>query len=120
MIVVIFESWPRPGKGEQYLDLGKRMAHLLEGFDGFISIERFESVTERGKFVALSFWRDERSVDAFRNISTHRGVQARSRAEIFDNFRLRVAKVIRDYTKTDRTEAPADSAIHTSQPQPDA
>ena len=60
--------------------------HLLEGFDGFISIERFESVTERGKFVALSFWRDERSVDAFRNISTRRGVQARSRAEIFDNL----------------------------------
>jgi heme-degrading monooxygenase HmoA len=95
MVVVIFESWPKPGKGEQYLDFGARMAHLLEGFDGFISIERFESVVERGKFVALSFWRDEQAVDIFRNLSAHRGIQARSRSEIFDDYRLRVARVIR-------------------------
>lgn len=112
MVVVIFESWPAPGKGQQYLDLGQKMGRLLEGFDGFISIERFESVVEHGKFVALSFWRDERAVDVFRNLSTHRGVQARSRQGIFDAYRLRVATVIRDYTESDRTEAPADSGIH--------
>jgi heme-degrading monooxygenase HmoA len=112
MIVVIFESWPKPGKGKDYLDFGVRLAHLLEGFDGFISVERFESVVEPGKFVALSFWRDEAAVDAFRNLPVHRGIQARSRSEIFNDYRLRVATVIRDYSKEDRAQAPADSSIH--------
>ena len=111
MVVVIFESWPKPGKGEQYLDFGQKMSRLVEDFDGFISIERFESVVERGKFVALSFWRDEQAVDAFRNLSAHRGIQTRSRSTIFDNYRLRVAKVIRDYSESDRTQAPPDSAV---------
>ena len=109
MIVVIFESRPKPGLGKDYLDYGARMAHLLEGFDGFISIERFESVVEPGKFVALSYWRDEAAVDAFRNIPAHRAIQDKSRATMFDDYRLRVAHVIRDYTKDDRTQAPADS-----------
>lgn len=110
MIAVIFESWPRAGQGERYLEFGRRMGELVRGFDGFISIERFESVTEPGKFVALSFWRDEASVAAFRNLSIHRAVQARSRSEVFDHYRLRVAEVLRDYTESEREQAPADSA----------
>ena len=111
MVVVIFESWPHSGQGEHYLDLGRRMGHLLEGFDGFISIERFESVVERGKFVALSFWRDTDAVDVFRNIASQRSVQAHGREDIFKAYRLRVATVIRDYTLTDRAQAPADSGV---------
>jgi heme-degrading monooxygenase HmoA len=109
VIVVIFESKPKAGKGQDYIDAGARLGHLLEGLDGFISIERFESVVEPGKFVALSYWRDEAAVDAFRNIPVHRGVQAHSRAHVFDDYRLRVAHVIRDYTMRDRAQAPADS-----------
>ncbi|MES2999771.1 MAG: antibiotic biosynthesis monooxygenase [Pseudomonadota bacterium] len=109
MVVVIFESWPRPGKGELYIEYGKRLAHLLEGLDGFISVERFQSVAEPGKFVALSFWRDDAAVEAFRNVPTHRGIQAHSREDIFNDYRLRVATVIRDYTKADRAQAPEDS-----------
>ncbi len=110
LVVVIFESWPKPGKGTLYIEYGKRLAHLLEGLDGFISVERFESVAEPGKFVALSFWRDDAAVEAFRNVGTHRGIQAHSRDDVFDHYRLRVATVIRDYTKTDRAQAPEDSA----------
>lgn len=106
MVVVIFESWPKPGKGKDYIDYGVKLAHLLEGRDGFISVERFESVVEPGKFVALSFWRDEAAVDAFREVPAHRSIQSKSRAEVFDDYRLRVAKVIRDYSKNDRTQAP--------------
>lgn len=106
MVVVIFESWPKPGKGKDYIDYGVKLAHLLEGRDGFISVERFESVVEPGKFVALSFWRDEASVDAFREVPAHRSIQSKSGAEVFDDYRLRVAKVIRDYSKNDRTQAP--------------
>ncbi|MBM7486801.1 heme-degrading monooxygenase HmoA [Bradyrhizobium sp. USDA 3686] len=106
MIVVIFESWPKPGKGRDYIDFGVKLAHLLEGRDGFISVERFESVVEPGKFVALSFWRDEAAVNAFRQVPAHRSIQSKSRQEVFDDYRLRVANVIRDYSKDDRSQAP--------------
>ncbi len=114
MIAVIFESWPKPGRGQDYIDFGVKLGHLLEGRDGFISVERFRSVSEPGKFVALSFWRDEAAVDAFRTLPAHRAIQARSRAEVFDDYRLRVATVIRDYTKDDRTQAPADTQTPTT------
>ena len=110
MIVVIFESWPRPGSAETYLEMGQSMMSLVEGFDGFISIERFESVSEPGKFVALSFWRDEAAVTAWRNVAEHRRVQDGSRRTVFDDYRLHVASVTRDYSKQDRAQAPADSA----------
>lgn len=109
MIAVIFESWPKPGSGERYLEMGQNMSSLVEGFDGFISIERFESVSEPGKFVSLSFWRDEAAVAAWRNVAEHRRAQEGGRRSVFDDYRLRVAHVIRDYGKQDRTEAPADS-----------
>lgn len=109
MIAVIFESWPKPGRGQDYIDFGVRLSHLLEGLDGFISVERFQSVSEPGKFVALSFWRDDAAVDRFRNMPRHRDIQTKSRAEIFDDYRLRVATVLRDYSKSERAQAPADS-----------
>jgi len=109
MIAVIFESWPRPGRGDAYLDMGQRMMSLVEGFDGFISIERFESVVQPGKFVALSFWRDEAAVEAWRNGLEHRQVQGRGREAVFDDYRLRVASVTRDYSMKDRAQAPRDS-----------
>ena len=113
MIAVIFESWPRPGTGETYLDLGRRMNAMVEGFDGFISIERFESVSEPGKFVSISFWRDEAALDEWRRLERHRGAQTAGRTRFFEDYRLRVAGVIRDYGMTERAEAPADSrALH--------
>ena len=109
MIAVIFESWPKPGSGETYLKMGQSMMSLVAGFDGFISIERFESVTEPGKFVALSFWRDEAAVAAWRNVAEHRRIQDGSRRTVFDDYRLRVAEVLRDYGMGDRQQAPSDS-----------
>jgi heme-degrading monooxygenase HmoA len=79
MIAVIFESWPAPGKAEAYIDMGAALASHLTKVDGFISIERFRSVTDPSKLVALSFWRDEASVDAWRNLHVHRRVQRESR-----------------------------------------
>ena len=111
MIVVIFESWPKPGSGETYLDMGQKMMSLVEGADGFISIERFESVAQPGKFVALSFWRDEEAVTAWRNVAEHRRIQDGSRRTVFDDYRLRVATVTRDYTLEDRAQAPPDSNV---------
>jgi len=109
MIAVIFESWPKQGSGGTYLEMGQQMNSLVEDFDGFISIERFESVMHPGKFLALSFWRDEAAVMAWRNVAEHRQVQKGARKSIFDDYRLRVASVSRDYTKHDRAQAPADS-----------
>ncbi|WP_282605800.1 antibiotic biosynthesis monooxygenase [Pelagibius sp. Alg239-R121] len=109
MIVVIFESWPKPDKGQTYLDMGQSMMALVEGFDGFISIERFESVVEPGKFVALSYWRDEAAVTAWRNVAEHRRIQQGSRKSVFDNYRMRVADISRDYSMKDRSQAPTDS-----------
>jgi heme-degrading monooxygenase HmoA len=81
----------------------------LEAIDGFISIERFESLTTEGKVLSLSFWRDEAAVAEWRQVEDHRRAQAAGRGGIFADYRLRVASVQRDYGMTDRAEAPADS-----------
>src|SRR3954451_7274548 len=113
MIAVIFEVWPKPELKQQYLDLAAELRPILETIDGFISIERFESLTEKGKILSLSFFRDEAAVAAWRNIPEHRKTQGKGRATIFDNYRLRIAGVIRDYGMNDRAQAPSDSrAVH--------
>ena len=109
MIVVIFEVWPAEGRTAEYFDLAGRLRADLAKLDGFISIERFESVTTPGKFVSLSFWRDEEAVRAWRNIEGHRTAQARGRGGILADYHLRVASVIRDYGMKERAQAPADS-----------
>lgn len=109
MIAVIFEVWPAEGRAKQYFDLGAALNSELEKFDGFISIERFESITTKGKFVSLSFWRDEEAVRAWRNLDAHRAAQARGRKQVFADYRLRVAAVMRDYGMQERAEAPKDS-----------
>jgi heme-degrading monooxygenase HmoA len=113
MIAVIFEVWPAEGAKADYLDLAAELRPLLERIDGFISIERFESLTEPGKMLSLSFWRDEQAVEQWRTLAQHRSAQVEGRARIFKDYRLRVAGVIRDYGMTERDQAPPDSlAIH--------
>jgi heme-degrading monooxygenase HmoA len=113
MIAVIFEVWPKQDERQTYLDIAATLRPQLEKIDGFISIERFESLTERGKILSLSFFRDEAAIAAWRNIEAHRAAQAKGRAGVFDNYRLRIAGVIRDYGMRDRAQAPHDSlSIH--------
>jgi len=111
MIAVIFEVWPRPEHKQQYLDLAAELRPVLEKIDGFISVERFESITEKGKMLSLSFFRDEAAVEAWRNVPGHRKTQAKGRAKIFENYRLRIAGVIRDYGMNERAQAPKDSRV---------
>ena len=113
MIAVIFEVVPREGSKDAYLSAAASLRPLLETMDGFISIERFESLSQPGKLLSLSFWRDEDAVRQWRNLDAHRRVQRAGRDEIFADYRLRVAGVMRDYGMQDRAQAPADSvAIH--------
>jgi len=113
MIAVIFEVWPAEGRTQDYLDIAADLRPLVEDFDGFISIERFESLTEKGKYLSLSFWRDEAAVAAWRQVAEHRSAQARGRAGIFRDYKLRVASVMRDYGMRERAGTPADSrAVH--------
>jgi heme-degrading monooxygenase HmoA len=113
MIAAIFEVTPAPGRREEYLDLAASLRPALEKADGFISIERFASLTNEGKVLSLSFWRDEEAVRRWRELEGHRAAQARGRAGIFSDYRLRVATVARDYSMTERAQAPADSrAVH--------
>jgi heme-degrading monooxygenase HmoA len=109
MIAVIFEARPAEGQGPRYLGLAAKLKPLLVEIDGFISIERFESLAEPGKLLSLSFWRDEGAVAAWRNGEEHRAVQAQGRAGVFCDYRLRIAAVDRDYGMTDREQAPEDS-----------
>ena len=113
MIAVIFEVEPGEGRAQDYFDIAAELRPLLDGMDGFISIERFESLTQKGKYLSLSFWRDEAAVKAWRNLEPHRQAQRAGRGGIFLGYRLRIAEVVRDYGMDDRAEAPADSkAIH--------
>lgn len=113
MIAVIFEVIPAPGRRDDYLAIAMDLKPLLAQVDGFVSVERFESLTQPGKILSLSLWRDEESVRRWRNLDAHRKAQAAGRAGIFADYRLRVASVLRDYGMTERHDAPADSvAIH--------
>jgi heme-degrading monooxygenase HmoA len=111
MIAVIFEVFPADGKVQEYLDIAAELKPLLQNIDGFISIERFSSLVEEGKILSLSFWRDEKSIEEWRNIETHRLAQKKGREEVFTDYRLRVASVIRDYGMNSREQAPADSKL---------
>ena len=114
MIAVIFEVWPREGHRDEYLDIAAGLKPSLAKIDGFISVERFESITDPGKLLSISFWRDEESVRAWRKLAEHRVAQAKGRGHVFRDYRLRVAGVIRDYGMIEnRDQAPEDSrAVH--------
>jgi heme-degrading monooxygenase HmoA len=109
MIAVIFEVWPDPDHRGDYFDLAAALKPQLEQIDGFISVERFESLTDKGKILSLSFWRDEDSVARWRNVAEHRVAQAKGRSGIFRDYRLRIASVVRDYGMNERVQAPNDS-----------
>lgn len=114
MFAVIFEFNPVADKTKAYMDIAAELREHLKDIDGFISIERFASLTEEGKILSLSFWRDEASIKNWRNLSVHRSAQAKGRSDIFSDYRLRVCEVIRDYGMSAREEAPNDSKeIHT-------
>jgi heme-degrading monooxygenase HmoA len=109
MIAVIFEVWPQADHRSDYFNLAADLRPLLEKIDGFISVERFESLTEKGKILSLSFWRDEDAVAHWRNLEQHRAAQAKGRGGIFRDYRLRIASVVRDYGMENRAQAPKDS-----------
>lgn len=115
MIAVIFEVYPAEGYRQAYLDVAARLRPLLEEIDGFVSIERFESLSQPGKLLSLSFWRDEQAIETWRNLEEHRLAQAFGRATAFADYRLRIAGVIRDYGMSERAQAPEDSRRHHDQ-----
>jgi heme-degrading monooxygenase HmoA len=106
MHVVIFEVRPKAGRKDEYLDIAGALRPKLEQIDGFISIERFASLSDEGKVLSLSFWRDEAAVIRWRAHAEHQAAQARGRHELFEDYRIRVAAVIRDYGLNERAEAP--------------
>ena len=113
MIAVIFEVVPKDGETDAYLDAAAALRPQLEAIDGFVSIERFASLTQPGKILSLSFWRDEAAVEQWRRLDAHREVQRAGRSRLFADYRLRVASVLRDYGMFERGEAPSDSkSIH--------
>ena len=109
MIAVIFEVEPRDGMLEPYLDLAASLRPELEAIDGFISVERFSSLTTPGKYLSLSIWRDEDALTEWRNREKHRAAQAAGRTEMFADYRLRVAGILRDYGMMEREQAPGDA-----------
>lgn len=113
MIAVIFEVVPREGRRDDYLAIAAKLRPLLDGIDGFISVERFQSITDPRKMLSLSFFRDEEAVKQWRQVAEHRAAQAAGRGGIFEDYKLRIASVVRDYGLADREEAPADSqSVH--------
>lgn len=110
MVAVIFEVIPAEGKRDEYLDIAAMLKPELVKIEGFISIERFQSLTNPEKILSLSFWENEESVRQWRNLEMHRKAQKKGRLEVFENYRLRVALVERDYGMEERGQVPQDSA----------
>ena len=109
MIAVIFEVVPHEGHADAYFQLAAGLRAQLEAIDGFISVERFQSLTQANKILSLSFWRDEDAVRRWRELEAHRGAQRAGRQQHFADYRLRVAQVLRDYGMAERDQAPADA-----------
>ncbi len=112
MIAVIFEVEPKAVHKQDYLDIAASLRPQLERIDGFISIERFQSLSDESKILSLSFFRDEDAIAEWRNLQSHRGAQQAGRETLFENYRIRIAGVIRDYGKFDRDQVPPDSQRH--------
>nr|WP_297459004.1 antibiotic biosynthesis monooxygenase [uncultured Halomonas sp.] len=111
MIAVIFEAWPHPAQRQRYFDIAAELKPRLSEIDGFISIERFQSLVDSEKILSLSFWRDETAIEQWRQLEVHRAAQAAGRASVFNDYRLRIAGVMRDYGLEARDQAPADSRV---------
>ncbi|MEX0921269.1 MAG: antibiotic biosynthesis monooxygenase [Rhodovibrionaceae bacterium] len=109
MLAVIFQVKPKPGRQEAYLDIAAELRPLLAEIDGFISIERFESLAEPGKILSLSFWRDEEAIEEWRRLEKHRAAQKAGRTALFEDYSLQVVQVLRAYGMHDRRQAPPDS-----------
>ena len=113
MIAVIFEVVPADGRLDEYLDIAAELRPLVEACPGFISVERFQSLTTPGKYLSLSYFENEAALSEWREVNQHRRAQTKGRGGIFDDYRIRIAHVIRDYGMTDRDNAPSDSrAVH--------
>lgn len=108
MYAVIFEVQPKPGRRQDYLDIAAALRPDLQEIEGFISVERFQSLSTDGKILSVSFWRDAESVQRWREHDRHHRAQLKGRAEVFADYRISVADVVRQYTLTDRAEAPQD------------
>lgn len=111
MIAVIFEVIPNEGKKEEYLDIAASLRSELGNIEGFISIERFQSLNDPAKILSLSFWRDEESIQQWRNLEMHRTAQSKGKNGIFKDYHLRIATVVRNYGMFERKETPEDSSI---------
>jgi heme-degrading monooxygenase HmoA len=111
VIAVIFEVEPHAAHRDDYFRIAAELRPLLEEVDGFISIERFQSLNDKGRILSLSFWRDEAAVATWRNLEAHRAAQTQGRARIFRSYRLRIAQVVRDYGMSGREQAPEDSQV---------
>ena len=109
MIAVIFEVWIKEGKKSNYLDIASELKLELNGMEGFISIERFQSISTPDKLLSLSFWQNEAAVAEWRNLELHRKAQVEGRDSIFNNYQIRVASVMRNYGMRSRLESPDDS-----------
>jgi heme-degrading monooxygenase HmoA len=106
MYAVIFEVQPKPGRQQDYLDIAAALKPELEKIDGFISVERFQSLSTEGKILSLSFWRDAEAVTRWREHDRHQRAQSRGRNEVFADYRLSVVEVVRQYGMFDRAQAP--------------
>jgi heme-degrading monooxygenase HmoA len=111
MYAVLFEVFPKEKGKDEYLRIAAELRGFLEGLSGFISIERFQSLVNEGKILSLSFWDSEASIEEWRNVLSHREAQATGRNKLFESYRIRMARVMRDYTESNRQEAPADSNL---------
>jgi heme-degrading monooxygenase HmoA len=111
VIAVIFEVEPQAAHRDDYFRIAAELRPMLDKIDGFISIERFQSLSEEGRILSLSFWRDEASVARWRKMEAHRAAQTEGRASIFEDYRLRIAHVVRDYGMRERSEAPDDARV---------
>ena len=111
MIAIIFEVFPKSSKKDEYLRLAAEMRSLVDQIEGFISVERFQSITNPNKLLSISLFDNEAAVEEWRNLSAHRKMQSKGRKELFEDYDIKFVQVLRNYSMLERKEAPTDSLL---------
>ncbi len=72
------------------------MVALAREQEGFIDVES-ASRTSDGFGITVSYWRDLESIRKWKNVSEHAAAQKMGREAFYQNYRLRIARVEREY-----------------------
>ncbi len=98
MIGLFFEVLPKAGREETYFEMARLLRPELDKHDGLVFIDRYRSLSTGGLILSHQLWSSEECLIRWRENTKHKTVQRAGREQHFADYRLRVARLIREWT----------------------